>query len=185
MEHEPTEGEKIIGFFLDDEGIKFRRYEKIYNLEDDSKDHREADFYLPKYKVYLEFEGQWNNEKDKERYKEKKVVYKKNNIPCIYIYPDNLATLKYLFYMRLKGIFKEYPTKLKFEFFKYRLSMCSKAIGWIWLGFLVLVLLLANLNNLLQSNFVIKPYITLLILLAFIASIVLTIWVTKKIFSKK
>lgn len=59
-------------------------------MEGDYADYRIADFYIPKYKVYLEFLGMWKNLEAKKKYIQKMNIYKQNDIPCIYIYPDNL-----------------------------------------------------------------------------------------------
>ena len=73
---ELTVSEQFIAYFLDDLKIKYNPQVKIEDLKNDTKSYRIADFYLPKYKVYLEYLGQWNNTKeDRDRYKEKMRVY--------------------------------------------------------------------------------------------------------------
>ncbi len=184
MQKERTKGEKIIEFFLEDEGLKYEAEVEIHTLESGIKKYRRADFYLPKYKVYLEFLGQWNTKNGKERYNKKKTIYKQNNIPCIYIYPDNLGAIKYLFYMRLAEILKNDP-ELKPELRKYKLTICRKTISWLWLGFLITVMFMTIFSNLSQLNYTISPYITLLIFAGFLASIFLSICIIKRVFHKK
>ncbi|MBG7612308.1 hypothetical protein IU405_08620, partial [Polaribacter sp. BAL334] len=49
-----------------------------------------------------EFNGRWNNTKeDRVRYREKKEVYSRNNLPCIYLYPENLGIIDFVFSKRL------------------------------------------------------------------------------------
>ena len=106
-----TEGEDLIADFLEEKSIEFERYKKINNLNNDDKTFREADFYLPTYKVYIEFLGQWNNPSEKERYKKKMSVYTKNKIPCIYLWPDNLGTLDWMFKRRMRATLLKYNKK--------------------------------------------------------------------------
>lgn len=103
-----TEGEEFIAEYLESEGIDFREEELIEGLKNDTKEFRKADFYLPKYKVYIEYFGQWNSEPQKPRYREKRQVYKDNKIPCIILYPDNLGIISYIFPRRLDYVFHRY-----------------------------------------------------------------------------
>ena len=72
---ELTEGEEFVQEFFIDEQIKHLPQKEIRNLKGDSKEFRIADFYLPKYKMFVEFFGQWNvSEQHKLRYREKKFI---------------------------------------------------------------------------------------------------------------
>jgi hypothetical protein len=117
-----TQGEDLIADFLDEKGIEYKREYEIKDLKEDNKFFRKADFYLPEYKVYIEFFGQWNIPEHKERYKEKIKVYNNNNIPCIYLWPDNLGTLDWMLRRRLREVLLKYNkrwTLLKFEYIEY------------------------------------------------------------------
>lgn len=171
-----TKGEKIIEFFLDDEGISFKKEEEIHGLKDDYREFRKADFFLPKYKVYIEFLGKWADQAVREEYNRKKDVYSQNRIPCIYIYPDNLGTLKYLFYMRLADELKKYP-ELKCQLFKYKLSGCSRILSIIWYNYLLLNLFILLLVNLSQANLIVTPVIALLLLITLLIAVGLTFYV--------
>jgi len=103
----PSEGEEFIVDFLQAFGINHKTQVKINSLKWDNSKYRIADFYLPKYDVYIEFFGQWNTEENKNRYKIKREVYKKNNIPCIYVYPENLGILPFVFDKRLQEVLKK------------------------------------------------------------------------------
>ncbi len=111
-----SEGEELIEEYFEEEGIDFKSEVKIEGLKDDKKPYRKADFYLPQYKIYVEFLGLWNIEKNRESYKEKIRVYEKNNKPCVYIYPENLGILSFIFKRRLKKVLKKY--NMKWELFK-------------------------------------------------------------------
>lgn len=113
-----TEGESFIEEFLQLKKIKYRVQQPIDGLEHDSKSHRIADFYLPQYRIYLEYFGQWGNDSHKERYREKRQVYLNNKIPCVLLYPENLGILDYVFEKRVIYILKRY--KLETELKKYR-----------------------------------------------------------------
>lgn len=90
--HDETPGERAVKAELKHLKLKFKQEKKISNLEADTKEFRVADFYLPDYKIYIEFLGNWNtSEEDRQRYREKMQVYKLNNIKCIWIYPDQLT----------------------------------------------------------------------------------------------
>ena len=132
-----SEGEETIKEFFEEEGIRYEFQRKI-KLKDDRFENRIADFYLPQYKVYIEFLGQWNNQQDKERYKEKMRAYERNNVPCAYIFPDNLGILKTIFKRRLKKTLQKYP-KLKWQLFKLNWNIFTQKIGLqlIILGFLI------------------------------------------------
>lgn len=142
---EMTEGELFICEYLNDKGITFETQVKIENLKGDSKSYRVADFYLPKYKVYVEYLGQWNKHEEANiRYKEKKQVYITNNIPCVYLYPENLGIIDYVLNNRIKIELKKY--KLTIELFKYRIHRLLDDRGdlFFWLFLSVLVLCIAD-----------------------------------------
>ncbi|MGV6844938.1 MAG: hypothetical protein ACWA42_02280 [Lutibacter sp.] len=120
-DYNPTEGEIFIGEYLKSQNIKYKTELKINNLFNDSKQYRLADFYLPKYRVYIEYYGQWNKDKEsRARYKEKSYVYIKNNIPCIYIYPDNLGIIDFTFPARMVKVLKTHG--MDKELLKYRMK---------------------------------------------------------------
>ena len=135
--NEETEGEDLIADFLEEKGIKFKRYPKLPNLKEDNKFFREADFYLPEYKVYIEFLGQWNDPEHKKRYKQKMAVYHKNNIPCVYLWSNNLGTLEWMLKRRLRETLLKYHkrwTLLKYEWENYTAEYGLILVG---LGFLI------------------------------------------------
>jgi len=113
-----SEGELFLQEYFMENEIEFKEEFKTQNLKGDSKSYRVADFYLPEYKVFVEFFGQWNHEQHKERYLEKKRVYKLNNIPCIYLYPENLGVMDFIFHKRLTVVLRD--NNLKWQLFKWR-----------------------------------------------------------------
>ena len=118
-----SEGESFIAKYLKKNHISFKMEKPIVGLYNDKKKYRIADFYLPEYNCYLEFFGRWNSTKeDRERYKEKMRIYADNDIPCIYLYPENLGILDYVFTLRLETeLRKRFKKKaiLKFRFMRY------------------------------------------------------------------
>lgn len=107
--HIPSEGEVFLAEYFKGEGISFTPEKKLIGLEGDTKSFRKADFYLDKFDIYVEFYGMWNNSKeDRERYREKKRIYLKNKIPCVYIYPENLGIIEFSFPRRAIQEFKKY-----------------------------------------------------------------------------
>jgi hypothetical protein len=132
-----TAGEEFIADFLEEKGIKFKRYPKVPDLSDDDKRFREADFYLPEYKVYVEFLGQWNVPEQQSRYRQKMAVYYKNNVPCVYLWPDNLGTLDWMLRRRIRETLLKHNKKwtlLKYEVHNYTLE---QGLALVILGFLI------------------------------------------------
>ena len=115
-------GEELIAEFLEEKGIKFQPQFKIPNLKGDDVDYRIADFYLPRYKIYMEFLGKWGEEESRIKYNHKKKIYEKNGIPCVYIYPDNLGIFDFIFRRRIREVFKDHP-ELKFQRLKYNFDI--------------------------------------------------------------
>jgi len=115
---QPSEGEQFLIDFFNSAGIKYEREKRIDRLKNDTKQYRIADFYLPKYKVYVEFFGLWNNNGN-EIYRDKKEVYKLNNIPCVYLYPENLGIIGYVFDKRLQVVLAQHDMKKELK--RYRL----------------------------------------------------------------
>ncbi|MEK6835058.1 MAG: hypothetical protein AABX61_02225 [Nanoarchaeota archaeon] len=139
-----SEGEELIEEYLNEEGINFKSEIKIENLKGDSFPYRKADFYLPQYKVYVEFFGRWNVSEDaKNKYREKKNVYEKNNVPCFYLYPDSLGILNFIFKRRLKEVLKKHNKK--WQLFKINWNLFQEKHG---LGILIFILLLIFSDNL-------------------------------------
>lgn len=140
---ESTEGEKIIEYYLEDQEIKFEREVEILNLLNDTKSCRRADFFLPKYKVYLEFLGKWNDYEKRQAYLEKMKVYELNDIPCVYIYPDNLGALDIIFRMRLQKQFEKYSKlshqQLLFNFWKLKNVLGVSLAGCFGLALVLIV----------------------------------------------
>jgi hypothetical protein len=116
-----SEGEDYLAEYFDEIGIEYEEQYLLESLADEFHNFRVADFYLPKYKVVVEFAGRWNRSKqERERYITKRAVYKKNNVACIWIYPDNLGIIHFIFHNRLEQAMKD--NGLKKELVKYRLG---------------------------------------------------------------
>src|SRR3989344_6109007 len=111
MNNKESEGEDLIADFLDEKAIKYERHVQINGLKDDDKLFREADFYLPEYKVYVEFLGMWNSPEHQQRYRQKMQIYTKNKIPCVYLWPDNLGTLDWILKRRITEVLLKYDKK--------------------------------------------------------------------------
>ena len=116
-DYKPSEGEEFLEDFLLSLGIEFESQKRIENLKNDTKQFRTADFYLPKYKVYIEFFGLWNNTGNDE-YKQKKEVYRQNNIPCVYLYPENLGIIEYTFDKRVQVVLEKHNLKNELRAYK-------------------------------------------------------------------
>ena len=118
FEYKPSEGELFIEDFFKNYEIKYKSQIKIENLKGDTASYRVADFYLPKYKVYIEFLGQWNTSENKERYKLKKDLYFKNKIPCVYLYPENLGILPFVFDRRIQKVLSDFGYRKQLRMYR-------------------------------------------------------------------
>lgn len=146
-----TEGEKIIEQFFKDRLIKYKSHFKLTNLKGDRSNYREADFYLPKLKLYVEFLGQWNSgDLHRERYSEKRRVYKLNNIPCIYLYPENLGFLEQAFNMRAEEELRSKNMKLellKFKHYQIGDKLDTNFTGFLIVGVFLFMWTTRNMNG--------------------------------------
>ena len=135
-----------------------KRKKKIPNLKNDVKQFRTADFYLPKYKTYIEFFGLWNNTGNDE-YRIKKQVYNQNGIPCVYIYPENLGIIDFTFDKRIQIVLRNHQLKdelRSYHFFKLKKSFeLRNRIGYFVIAFSLFVYkLIFNNNNIEQYLFI-------------------------------
>ena len=134
--------------YLDDMGIKYIREVELNNLREDTAKFRRADFYLPKYNVYVEFQGRWNNSKeDRERYSKKKVVFYKNNIPCIYIYPENLGILEFSFIKRMVFLLKDHNMTNQLRRFRWLMFSGEEGGTNIFMLICSVILIICNYNG--------------------------------------
>jgi hypothetical protein len=140
-DYKRSEGEDIIAEFFEEEGINFEEQMQI-KLQNDTKAYRIPDFFLPDYNIYVEFLGKWNDEQFKEEYKHKMAQYHKNNIPCIYFYPDNLGILNFLFKKRIRKELKKH--KMRWQLFKFNFDEYKKQNG---VTVLILLFLLYSLRK--------------------------------------
>lgn len=147
-----TEGERIVEEFFIDSEIKYFKQVELYNLKD-GRNSRRADFYLPSYKCFVEFLGDWEKYGEQQDYREKMGVYVKNDIRCVYLWKDNLGILKYIFHFRLidtlKGVdkngkkIKENWHEMKWELFKYKLHRFQRHFGKVFSYYIVLPVLIS------------------------------------------
>ena len=105
---EETSGERAVKAELRHLKIDFEQEKVIHNLTGDTTktNSRRADFYLPKYDLYIEYFGSVGHDEDNQehidRYDEKIRVYKENNIKCIYVYPRHLNGLGFYLKKQIK-----------------------------------------------------------------------------------
>ena len=89
-----SEGERQIAALLDRYGIPFL-YEKETLVEDNFKlKIWYPDFYLPDFKVYVEYFGLQNDAGYRERTAHKMQVYAENKLDLVPVFPENLRQLE-------------------------------------------------------------------------------------------
>jgi hypothetical protein len=132
---EPSEGELFISEYLKSKNISFEREVRLNNLKfDENFKYRDADFFLKKYGIYIEFNGRWNNSKeDRVRYRVKKEVYRKNNLPCIYLYPENLGIIDFVFTQRLIVELKKKSFIKQLRLFQLKRFIDDRGLVFLWI----------------------------------------------------
>jgi hypothetical protein len=130
-------GEDLIADFLEDKNIGFERQVKITNLKEDTKEFREADFFLPQYGVYIEFLGKWHDAENIARYKQKMAVYRHNQIPCIYLWPDNLGTLEWMLKRRMREQLLSY--KRNWSVFRFEFAQAEEKLPLLLILFMTII----------------------------------------------
>ena len=87
-----SRGEKIIRHILDSLKIEFKKGYELHTLyHDDEKTFRIPDFWIPKHRVVIEYEGLYEkDEQEKSRYDKKALVYFKNGIRCLHLYNHHI-----------------------------------------------------------------------------------------------
>jgi hypothetical protein len=184
LQHEPTEGEEFIEMYFQEEGIKYEREVEIAKLVGDDKGFRRADFYLPKYKVYVEFFGMNNVPDGRRGYYEKKAVYERNNVPCVYIYPDNLGTLGFMFKSRLKKELENHP-ELKSQLFRFNFWRFFRLNQSLWTGLCFIVLLAVLAENMINGVLLMSWFSTGILFVLFVVALISVGIGVKRIFFEK
>ncbi|KAA5823573.1 hypothetical protein FPF71_12790 [Algibacter amylolyticus] len=143
--NEPSEGELFLQEYFESEGIRYRAEVPILKLNNDSKSHRVADFYLPYYGLYVEFLGKWFvSEKEKDRYREKKRVYQENDIPCIFLYPENLGIIDFILPSRAIKEFKKHSLTKELWLFRSKFLWLYKQENLVLIAVLIAILISGN-----------------------------------------
>jgi hypothetical protein len=103
-------GEKLIEAVLDKHKIRYDRRKKM-KLKKDTKNYRIPDFYLPDYKLVIEFFGSWLvpenkkfEERERKRFMEKVGAYHQSHIHTLYLYPTQLIDAEKLIVKATKQI---------------------------------------------------------------------------------
>lgn len=159
-EYKMTEGESFIRDYLNEKKIKFQPQKNLGKLKGDNKAYRIADFYLTDYHTVIEFQGQWNKNDDAMlRYNQKKQLYHSNDIPCIYLYPENLGILDYVYNIRLTDELKKH--NLTNELLRHRIRRLIKDRGdlFFWLSLAILLLFTIDYKTNPENNY--QIYISL------------------------
>ncbi|TLP75683.1 hypothetical protein [Maribacter sp. ACAM166] len=143
--NEPSEGELFLQEYFDSEGIAYKTEVPIIGLKNDPKAYRLADFYLPNYGLYVEFLGKWFvSEKEKERYREKKKVYSDNDIPCVFLYPENLGIVDFIIPSRAIKEFKKHGLIKGLWLFRLKFLWAYKNGNIVLLLFLLYVFIFGD-----------------------------------------
>ncbi|WP_405199224.1 hypothetical protein [Christiangramia sp. LLG6405-1] len=121
--------ELFIEQYLNESGISYKREVMVENLKGDHKSYRRADFYLPKFNVYIEYFGLYNATRNiRQEYDKKAEIYLKNSIPTIFLYPHKLGFLDYAFHIKMLRLMEIKKFKSNFKIFHY------KTVRWWYYG---------------------------------------------------
>lgn len=151
----PSEGELYLQEYFDSEGIAYKTEVPIVGLRNDSKAYRLADFYLPNYGIYVEFLGKWFvSDAERSRYREKKRVYLENDIPCIFLYPENLGIIDFIIPSRAIKEFKKHKLTKSLWLFRMKFLWLYKQENIMFFGILFLLITLGNFTWEEDMNFI-------------------------------
>ena len=143
--NEPSEGELFLQEYFESEGIAYKTEVPILGLKKDSKAYRKADFYLPNYGIYVEFLGKWFvSENEKNRYREKKKVYEDNDIPCVFIYPENLGIINFILPSRAIKEFKKHSLNKGLWLFRLKFLWLYKSENILFFPILLSLITFGN-----------------------------------------
>jgi hypothetical protein len=120
---DPSTEEQFLIDFFESKSIKFE-FEKyrLNNLIGDEKNYRVPDFYLTKYKIYVEYFGLYNSTKEiRAAYDYKAKLYINNHIPTIILYPHELGIIEYIFHKRMIKVLKLDKFQFKPQLKRYKL----------------------------------------------------------------
>lgn len=147
----PSKDELFIQYYLESQNFKLETQKKINNLKGDSGySYRLADFFLPKFNVYIEYYGMYNSTKEKRNeYDLKTQVYFKNQIPTVILYPHELGYLDYAFHTKMLKLLYHPKFKNNFNIFRYKMNRyINTGKGYYFaLSFLILILSLFSLGE--------------------------------------
>ena len=128
--------ELFIAAFLMESGLKCETEAPLYNLEGDTRKIRKADFKLTNLGVYVEYFGQYSASEEKRAECDKKAeLFIKNNIPAVFLYPQELEHLEYALHFKILEVLERQKFNLRKSLFRYRLNrfqqnfMNSKSFG--------------------------------------------------------
>lgn len=126
-----SEEKFIIEFFKNNDFNYSFEDHKLTKLKGDTKEWRVPDFYLKNYKVYVEYFGMYNHNKEtRAEYDLKRDVYFKNDIPVIILHPHQLGIIEYAFHVGMLKTLKVKKFNLGKQLFLYRLKrFISKSAG--------------------------------------------------------
>ena len=166
---EPTSEEEYLINSLELWGIEFEREVKISNLKGDTKSYRIADFYLPEYKLYIEYFGMYNSTKEvRIQYDKKAQVYISNGIPTIFLYPHELGFLEYAFHKKILKVLKVF--NFKKELYQYKKNRKNNKIEGpnIWLAGIIISTVLISCIGFMDTGLTANFTIVLIVLLVII-----------------
>jgi hypothetical protein len=162
LNNKESEGEIYLAHLFKKWGIAFEKQKKIEGLKGDSRSYRVADFYLPKYNVYIEFNGHYRDHRS--QYDEKIKVYKTNKIPCVFLYPENLGFIQFVFDQRIQQVLSE--CNMIKELKSYRLKKLRQEgierILWFIVSLVALFSVIVNANNF-------KSSIEIMVIISFVS----------------
>jgi hypothetical protein len=151
-EYLPSEGEEYLIDFFKSFNIKAEREKVISSLENDATSFRKADFYLPKYSIYIEFLGQWNVDQERTRYIKKMETYSLNNIPCVFLYPENLGIIEHVFDKRIQKVLIQHKMNDKLSKYRIHKLIAGENERLFYIGLFILILFLIDYKKEPETN---------------------------------
>ena len=179
MTDHSQKGEHKIVRFFESNDIRYLYREKKIDLPKDTQQYLLLDFYLPDYKVYVNFLSGWEDPKQRPRLLGRIDRCTKYSIPCVFIYPKDLEHLSAVLHKKLAelaAVQHELDEQKKGMRFNNLFAICcmigggvfllfpvTMILGYISLGYGIVLFLLDNHRHLGKGSILFFTYLWLIL----------------------
>lgn len=179
MTDKSQKGEHKIVRFFEGQDIKYLYREKKIDLSKDAQQYILLDFYLPDFKLYVDFLSGWEDPKQRPRLLGRIDRCTRHGIPCVFVYPKDLDHLDAVLPKKLaelNAIQRNRQQQKKANTFNNLFAICSmitgvifalfsytRILGYIALAYGIVLFLLCNHDHLGKGTVLFFTYLWLII----------------------